>query len=390
VRKLLILILVVGLTYLYLYPGSEALFEQSKDLVLSDDTDTVPVPYSYDAILQTWKEHPSRFFYGTVYVEKGDPERGIAQWMPWSERWIVLFMSNFFVLEQLSSALVFALLLINFFAMYGLARYLKWNPWVAVGLGLAWAFNPFTRARAKVHMAMTGTYHLPLIFLGLFLLARGKSWRSAVAASLAFLLAMTTVHYFIVTVLFLSPMFLFFLFLQKETQQALRDNWKKFAWRSCIAFLPAILFLGFNYKFTVPSDVKMAVAESYPSSGKAAEGETHPYLTYYASKPIDYLTGDLSLVWNFTFNPLLEGLTQHVVETLDSGNTHERSNGIRWVLIALAVFSLVNLLRRKYSLQDSVGRNTSYFFVLATVAFWLSLSPDSHFQAGDRRVGCRR
>ena len=355
------------------------MFEQSADTVMSDDTDTAPVPYSYDSIIQTWHQYPERLFYGTVYVENGDPERGIAQWMPWSERWIVLLMSPFFALEQLSTALVFALLMINFLAMYLLARYLKWNPWVAFGLSLAWAFNPFTRARAKVHMAMTGTYHLPLIFLGLYLLARGRGWRSAFAAAAAFLLAMTTVHYFIVTALFLSPLFLFFLFLQTETQQAIKENWRMFAMRLCVAFLPAICFLAWNYKFTVPSGVKMAAQDSYPKSGQTADGQTHPFLTYYAAKPIDYLTGDLSLVLNFAANPLVESLTQHVQNTMDSGNYHERSNGIRWVLIALAIFSVANLIRGKYSMSEPIGRNTLYFLILGTVAFWLSLSPDSPF-----------
>lgn len=212
----------VGLDYAYLYPGSEALFSQRTDEVMSDDTDGAPLPYAYDAIIQAFKKSPSRLFYGTVYVDFPNPEHGSAFWMPWNERWIMLATAPLFPLEQLSTAIVFVLLLLNALAMYALCRYLKWNRSVSAGLALAWAFCAFTRARAKVHMSMAGTYHMPLVFLGLYLCTRGKTWRSVAAAAAAFLLAATVIHYFLVTMLFLSPLFLLFVALQPETRQQWR------------------------------------------------------------------------------------------------------------------------------------------------------------------------
>ncbi len=366
----------VVLTYLYLYPGSDALFQRDTKTVMSDGTDPTSLPFAYDSIIQTWKTNPTRFFYGTVYVDRGNPEKGIAQWMPWSERWLVLFASNFFPLEQLSTALVFSLLIINGVCMSLLGRYLKWGPWVSSAIGIAWAFCPFTRARAQVHMAMAGTYHLPLIFLGLFLVVRGRSWSSAVLAALCFLLAATTVHYFIITAAFLVPFYILFIGLQPEIQSFWRAHWRRFLIRLGASVLPVVIFLGLNYSYPVPSDVKMSASESFPTSGAVASGQTHPFLIFYSAQPIDYLTGDLALDHSFSANPAVENLSQYVQKNMTVGNNHERTNGIRWIFLFIAALSLLALITKKYSDQKTVGSNIIFFFLFGAFAFWLSMSPD--------------
>jgi hypothetical protein len=163
-----IVLLTLVLTYFYLAPGFEALLEGRRDRVMSDGTDGASLPGAYDALIQTWRTYPSRMFYGSVYMERLDPEKGSAYTAPWNERWLVVLSSYFVPVEQLSTALVIWLMLINVFCMYQLGRYLQWPLAIRYGLSIAWAFCCYTRARAKVHMALAGIYHLPLIFLGLF------------------------------------------------------------------------------------------------------------------------------------------------------------------------------------------------------------------------------
>src|SRR5262249_8595216 len=161
----------------------------------SDGTDPASLPYAYDMLLQTWEKNPSRFLYGAVYSEQGDPERGSAYWLPWNERWTLVLTSYFLNLEQIPTAFSALLLLLNALIMYALARFVSWPRTVASGIAMAWAFCAYTRARAKVHMALVGYYHLPAIFLSLLLVARGRSKRSLTLAAAGFLLSGTVAHF---------------------------------------------------------------------------------------------------------------------------------------------------------------------------------------------------
>lgn len=375
-KRIAMVVMTLLLGYLYLYPALNPIFQGRVDTVMSDNTDPAALPYQYEEILDVWKENPSRFFYGAIYSESFDPEMGFAYWMAWSERWFVVLLSYFLPLEQISTGVVFSLMMLNVLCMYGLCRYLGWSRSVSYGLGIAWAFCAFTRARAKVHMSMAGIYHVPLIFLGLFLVVRGKSWRSAALAAGCFLLSVMTVHYFIVTSAFLSLFFLGFLFLQKEFWL----NWKKSVIRLLVAVAPAVLFLGHNFINTIPSDVKMSADKSVPETGKMPDGRPHPFLYTYAAKPIDYLTGDLSLEFKPNdLNPIRYLVNQHVQENLREGNLHERTNGIRWVILFLGLGTLIFTVFKKSFRAQIDSRNIFFFGVFGFFAFWLSLSPDSPF-----------
>ncbi len=364
------------LTYAYLYPGSAALFDGRTDTVMSDDTDPATLPFLYDGIISTFHKHPSYLLYGAVYVDNYDPEFGMAQWLPWNERWVVVLLSPFVPIEQISTAFVFIVLMLNAMTMYALARYLLWNRSIASGLAIAWAFCVFTRARAKTHMAMSGTYHLPLIFLGLFLVVRGRSWRSTGFASAAFLLSATVAHYFVTTSLFLSPLFLLFFALQPE----MRENWRTLSKRLVVALLPAMAFLAFNFACPVPKEARLSREKSLPAGGENVGGQTHPFLTVYAAHPIDYFSGDISLQQSAKDpNPLRESINNHVLENIGNGNTHERSNGIRWAILILAAAALVGLARGKFKSDSPTQRNLIFFTIFAGITFWLSMGPDFPF-----------
>lgn len=364
-------VVLVGLTFAYLYPGSLALVEGRTDLVMSDGTDPAALPYAYDQLQQVWKKNPANFFYGTVYSESGDPERGSAFWMPWNERWIALLASYIFPIEQVSTAFIFCLFLFNFGAMYALGRYLRW-PWVvSAALAIAWAFNCYTRARAKVHGALVGTYHLPLIFLGLFLVARGKGKGSIAVAALCFLFAGTVAHYYLATCVFISPLFLAFLFLQPES----RKQTKKILLRFVTAIVPLILFLGFNFVFSIPPGAKITDSES--KNSEWIQGQEDPFLDIFYAHPIDYLAGDIALEQPISdINPLRKWVGENILSSLGRSNSHERTNGIRWSILILAGIAFYYLVSGKLKKDSQTKWTLAFLFVFALFCMWLSSSPD--------------
>lgn len=340
---------------------------------MSDDSDPAGLPYVYQQIIDVWKSKPSHMFYGAVYSDTWEPEKGTAIWTPWSERWIAALGSYFVPVEQISTLLVVILALFNFLTFFILCRYLGWNQWISIGLALCWAFNAFTRARAKVHMSMTGIYHVPLIFLGLLLIARGRSWKSVAGAALCFLIACTTTHYFIVTSAFLSLFFLVYLCLQPEFMR----SWKEKAARLLVSAVPLLLFLGFNFLYPIPEGTRMSLQDSVPKTGDRIQGQMHPFLYYYSAEPVDYLTGDIALqVERSDLNPFRGALNKHVVENMSKGNFHERTNGLRWSLILLAFVGIGFALFKRSQMEKFERRQIFFFCGFGVFAFLLSMPPD--------------
>ncbi len=357
--------------WIYLYPGSQALLEGRVDTVMSDGTDATTLPYQYDRVIQIWKNKPSHLMYGAVYDEGIDGDRGAALWIPWSERIAIVFFSYFVPTEQISTAFIFSILVFNGLAFLLLATYMGWGRLLALGLGVAWAFSCYTRARAKVHGALAGTFHLPLIFLGLLLVARGRSWKSLSAAGLVFLIAATTAHYYLVTSVFISPLFVIFLCLQPEFKARKRE----ILIRLLVAVLPTIMFLGFNRWVTVPPGAKMTIAQSMNAEWLES-AEISPFLRVFKASPIDYLGGDISLGDSGDINPLRNFVNEHIASNLGQSNAHERTNGVRWAVLALALLSVISLFRGKFKKSLELG-TVWFFFGFGLFAFWMSLGPEA-------------
>lgn len=374
------LLVIAGLLLLgslYLSPGPKALLEGRVDVVMSDGSDPMTLPYFYDRLVQIWQEKPSDLMYGAVYDRAGDGDRGVAYWVPWSERWLVIFYSYFFPVEQLSTALIWTLLIANGLAMYLLARFLGWNGLLAFGLAVAWAFNCYTRARAKVHGGLTGTFHLPLIFLGLLLVARGRSFRSAGAAAAVFLVAASAAHYYLVTTVFLAPVFLVFFFIQPEV----RKEWRVKITRLFLAALPAILFLGFHRFTPVPSDARMTADQSMNNEWLQSD-EISPYLKVFHASPIDYLAGDISLGEQaLDWNPIRGWIGDRILANLGSSNAHERTNGIRWTILLAFLVGLFVVLRDRGKKNREARWMAGFFFAFALFMFWMSLGPEAPIPA---------
>ena len=355
------------MTYAYLYPGSELLRTGSVTRVMSDDSDPASLPHAYGSLIRAFDRDWTALLYGAVAIDQGHPRHDSVTWISWVERWVVVAVAPFVPLEQISTAVVFVLLLLTALSFRALARAWGCGEPVALALGAAWAFCPFERARAKVHMGMVGTYHLPLIFLGLHLVARGRDRRSLGWAALCFWAACTTLQYLIITAAALTPLYLVYLYLAGG-----RRPFVKVLGRAAVAALPAVLFLGWSLKFPVPADANVAADQVFPTSGDVVGAGVHPFLTWYAARPLDYLGSDIALTWpaGEWLWPRAKINARTLADLGPAGNTHERTNGIRWLLILIAGLTVWRARGR--------ARRAAWFFVaFGAACFWLSLGPDS-------------
>jgi hypothetical protein len=257
--------------------------------------------------------------------------------------------------------------------MYALGRKLDWSPWLAFGLGLAWGFSYYARARAQVHPVLAGGFHIPLIFLSLLWVVRSTSWRGVAAAALGFLGVVMAPHYYVVGAAFLTPFYLLFVYLQPETTRA---TWVRVA----VAVLPAVFFLGFNLKFTVPPGARLSSVEAMPKTGETTNGGLHPFLAVYAARPIDFFTGNLGLNHGpEDINPLKTYLNFSVLHQFSvdpfSGNNHERTNGIHWLFWLLFAAAVVQMARGR--LERGLRVQILFFVALGLFAFAWALPPQA-------------
>ncbi|MGE4132954.1 MAG: hypothetical protein AB7F86_15035 [Bdellovibrionales bacterium] len=358
--------------YVYFYPGSQALLDGRTDTVMSDGSDPASLPYTYDLAKKLWQDHPSRYFYGSLYIDGIDPVHGISLWVSWMERWLGLLYSYLVPIEQVSTAFTLTIVAFNFLAMYILGLILGWRISVRLPLSLAWAICAYTRARAKVHPALAGTFHVPLIFLGLYLVFKGKSWRSLALSAVAFLIAASGAHYYLVTSIFLSPFFLLFLFLQPET----RVRFKPILLRLITAIVPAMILLGWSFFMATPPGAKITSEES-KNYGVLEQYDVHPFMNIFCAHPVDYLAGDISLEQNgVDWNPLRDVINSSILSNLGDSNPHERTNGIRWTILIIALLAVAHLAFKCKDFSGAEKRNLLFFLGFAAFTFWLSLAPD--------------
>lgn len=353
-----ILIIFAILPVFYLWPAFTPVFEGDRAHVMSDGTDAATLPYLYGALRETLNENPLELFFGAVPSRHLNAPEGLALWIPWSERALALFSSLFTPLEHVSTVYVALLMFLNALCMYALGRKLGWPSVLAFALALAWAFCPFTRARAQVHAGFAGTYHVPLVMLSALWALNGTGRGSLVAATLGFLGVAMAPHYFVITLAFLSPLWLTVAWLLSE---------KKNLRRLLSASLPAIALLIWCLAKPLPSELISAGAAPRPPSGETESGGPHSFLKRYATHPIDYLTGDIAL-GDTDINPLRAGLSRKVLNSLEGSNPHERANGIRWTIWLMVLIALSQWPRNERTWRAAT-------LLWGLFAFWLSLAP---------------
>lgn len=360
------------LSSLYLHPGVTLMTSGVADTVIGDGTDSVVLPFQYSIIIDQFQNSPSALLYGAVPSAQLNPPDNFALWIPWFEKWSVVGLSHFIPLEHLSTAIAFELIFVSGFLFYIFGRAMGWSHSLSFAAGAAFAFSAYTRARAKVHVALAGAFHLPAIFLALYILRKGGGWKRILPAALLLLLAASTAHYYLLLSIALSPLFLAYYFISEDV----RANLKSSSLRLMAALLPALSFVAWCYLKPLPTEYLLPQTAVIPEVQADASG-FHPFMTTYASRAIDYLAGDTGISLQ-DWNPLRKKITESIYEdiSLGNGNPHERANGIRWsVLIVFLIASLVIAKGFKSSDLRSTRTDSRYFLFFALFAFLVSLQP---------------
>lgn len=336
---------------------------------MSDGTDPAAAPMQYTILKNTLSENPLHFFYGAVPTTQYNYPEGMAVWFTWIEKIALTAVDGFFPVEQLFTWVGFILMLLTALAMYGLGRYLGWSRTLSFASGIAYAFTAYTRARAKVHNSLTGLFHLPLIFLALEILMKRKDRKSFILASMLLVLATMVAQYYTILTGFFSPFFIWYFF----SDEKIRKNWKPELKRLVLSTVPAILFIVYTIVFSVPSEFKEKAVVT-PMTG-VSEAWPHPFMMRFAAHPIDYLTGDVA-IGEHDLNPLRGALTSYVQKNLGDSNPHERTNGIRWLVILVAIFAFIASFRKSSSpLPEELRRRLFILGIMGFAAFLMSLSP---------------
>lgn len=365
--------LLVVLGYLYLYPASAHLFAGRGDWLLSNGGDHTPLPTLYDMVSEEARERPRRLLYGAVYTERLNPPHGFALLFPWIERWVVAIADRFSPIEAVPTAVVWFFMVLNGACFYLFGRVEGWRRTVALALAIAFAFNVYTRARAAVHAGLVALYLLPLLFVGLRLLQRGATRRNLVSAAGLFLLCAMAPAYYVVMGIALLPLLLWFYF------RGLPEGRRPLGAFGTLAATaaPAVLFLAWNVAAPVPSAYRDRDAVHLPAV-------LRNFLYEFSARPSDYLVGDISLVEPGAgareprdWNPLRRAVNAYARANVAPSNLHERSNGIRWVLLVpfIAFLFAWAVPRFRRRLDPELRREGSFFAVLAIWAFFFSLSP---------------
>ncbi len=366
-------VFLIVLSFFYLSPGGLPLLKGRTDLVLSDGSDPATLPYSYSILIDHLKNSPRNLFYGAVPTDRLNPPEGFSIWFPWIEKLSVSLSEPFVALEQQSTFFVFVLFALSGISFYLMSRVRGWGQSLSLALSICWAFSAYTRARAKVHMALVGVYFLPLVILGLDLAVLRRSRRSLLAAALCLLLAAMSAHYYLIILAFLTPFFIGYAALRTNV----RSEFKVVLPRVILAAAPAVFLVVWSYVKPIPASWIKPDTITHIKTGETQDGRSHPFLKRFASRPVDFFTGDLAIGPN-DLNPLRGWLTSVVNANLGDGNQHERSNGIRWLIwlaFGAAIWALTQ--ERLKSLWTDLERRQIWLFLIFTAfCFWLSLEPD--------------
>jgi nitroreductase len=362
-------LVVVG--FFYLAPASGALLRGDSSVMIGDDTDSITNPLQYAVVLDTLKHAPARLLFGAVYSPQLGAPEGEALFIPFIERGFVLLFAPFLDPDLMPTAMVWALMVLTGTSLYGCGRVLGWPRALCFGLAIAFAFTPYTRARGAVHIALVGVYWAPTVIAALHLLARPPAVlavgsRALVVAAGLLLFAAFAAHYYVIMAVVLAPFFLWFYgYLLPRGARSLGA-----ARRLVLAALPAIAFVGWSALAPVPPGVR-----PHAANVKSSNDVTEQYLHAYGAHPIDFLTGDVKLGERDVL-PWRAELTRAVRGEV-TVNRHERTNGIRWsILAALALVPAALAVRRLRRRLDEHERRVAISAVaLAVVALLLAVSP---------------
>ncbi|MDB4942535.1 MAG: hypothetical protein JWP97_2069 [Labilithrix sp.] len=369
-EALVVSLLLVLAGYVYLLPASAELLRGNAQVMIGDNGDSLTEPWTYQLLIDTFHAHPRELLYGAaVYSDQMNAPQGVLQYVPWMERMFVLGFSTFLRADAIPTAFVWGQMWLSGLCFYLYGRVLGWSRAVTFALAFAWAFCPYTRARGTVHIGFVATYWVPLVYTALHLLARRVRFSPrgsiAVAAGM-FLFAVFAAHYYVVIAAIMAPACVWY-FLRELPRGASRLG---ALGRLALAALPAAAFV--VYSFVAPGPAwAMKRLESFPET----RSETAKYLSYYGAHPLDYVLGDMKF-GHHDLIPLREKLTREARKEVRV-NRHERTNGIRWTVLAsfLALGITLTSKRLRRGLSADERRLGGFAAVLALGAFLVALSP---------------
>ena len=345
--------------------------------MLSDGTDPRGLLWAYEIIWDTLKTNPSRLLYGAIYSEMRDAPGATALWIPFVERALVIMMHPITNENTITTAVVWGFLVLNGMSAIWMGRSFRWPWFLTLPMALAFECNPFTRGRAVVHMGLAGIFYLPLILGSIERVCRMDPWEppgqrdsTLIKCALAFLLAASSAHYYIIVTIGTVPMFAFFFFRRAKAFPN-AGLFTRLKWLG-LAALPSVLFVGWCFKMAVPRSLRHNVM-AYPEADPAVNIQ---YLHDVGAHAIDYVAGDVKNGIRDVF-PWREKLNLFIRQNLDYSHPQERANGIRWVFLFLGLLALLFVLA--WTAKTVEERRThgliGFAFMLALYAFLLSLSP---------------
>lgn len=370
-----------GLAYAVLWPASrDWIFHGPQTQTIGDGSDLRGLAWQNRIILRTLLEHPSRLFYGAIFTELRDAPTGGAMWTAWVERIIVPPLYLVANDASMGAAMAFVLMLMNAAAALFFARVMRFPMLVQLLVCLVFAINPYTRARAAVHTALVGTYAFPLVFGALELLSRldprdpKQRRKTLLTAAVAFFLAATAAHYYVIVLIVCSPVLALFFFMRLRSSYEPRGFYARRTGYALLATIPAFALLAWSYKVPLPPEATRGPAISvYPEADKK---RNLMYLHDVGAHPIDYVGNDVKF-GPADVIPKRAEITQWIRTHMDSSHPQERSNGIRWSVLALCVVVLLTAFWKRPKTADD--RRSRQLLVLAMVlaawAFVFSLSP---------------
>jgi hypothetical protein len=373
-RDFLACAVIVALGYIYLLPASLDIFQNNERRMIGDDSDLVGLAWGYRILVRTLLHDPSRLIYGAVFSEATNAPTGNALWFPWIERILVPLFTPFTNDATLPTAMAWALMSLNGICVYIFGRVLRWPRFVALAMGICLAYNSYTRARANVHIALIGVFGIVLIFIALELVS-SREWMSAarkksssIWAGVALFLVTFSAHYYLIMFIVLTPFLLIYFLLRVRSSDL--PKLPSLA-RLIVCSLPAVLFLGWNFLMPLPPKYL-----NHVPAVPAVREENVQFLHAFGAHPMDYLGFDLKL-GSKDWLPSRSAITEEIRADIGGSNAHERSNGIRWSLLAVLLVAIVAQLwpRQMNRSERRSAQLRGLFLIFAAMCFFLSLSP---------------
>lgn len=338
------------ITWIYFSPATELLLTNNTQYIISGGSDSLTLPRQAK-ILETTSV--TALLKAAIFTPLNNTPEGNHLLFGWMERALLLSGAKLFSIEQAHNFLIHILLLLNVLIFYSLGRALGWPKEVALALAFTFTLTPLARARAAIHPMYLAFFPIASFWLAIEIIKKMGTQNKAVIKStiLIFLVALSP-QYTQLTIFFISPLLLLYLFLDHE------KSIKEKLIALTLASFPAILLTFYSY-----IGAKNIPHSALSSLAPADLGDQ--FWKLFSASPIQYLGGDVYSAWDWNF-------LRKKLQIIDLSFAHEKAHGIRWSLLAIFLFSL----------KEMKWKENTLFLSVILFSFWCSLGPDYFSPAG--------